>query len=359
MIKASLIDKNIYKIISTLNKKGFEAYLVGGAIRDLLLGVVPKDFDISTDATPKQICREFSHATIIGKRFKIVHIYLDNKIYEISTFRREPTKSELRRVSRRNRQNNLVWRDNYWGTLEDDAPRRDFSINALYYNPLSEKLIDPFDALKALENKKVECLGNPIVRFQEDPIRMIRALKLVAQYDFTLSPQIEEGIKRQKGQIFHVSKRRLFEEIIKITQKPFLSRTLSVAHKYDLLAFILPNISKSNIDTHIKLAQSYDQNFDKVNYSKAFVLALIAYPFIHYSITGDRNLRERWKPSFELERKILQTISKFYTPYTIMRRDSIIAKDIIISAQKLILSHKGRVKQFVYAQLLARIVGDV
>ena len=358
MIDPKSIHQDIFKIITRLNEKSFEAYVVGGAVRDLLLNRNPKDFDISTNATPRQILSIFpQNATIIGKRFKIVHIQFNKKIYEISTFRRKSNKQK--KIGKNRSPNGIVWRDNTWGSLEQDAPRRDFSINALYYNPINNELKDPISGLDDLHNKKIRCLGNATTRFQEDPIRILRALKLVAQYGFYLSSDIITAIKQKKNLLAHISQRRLFEEIMKITQKPYLENMINLMYKYELLYFILPQINTYQIKQYLQLAQQYDINFHKMYYSKPYALALLAYPFIHYHITKNNEWHQYWTLNSQLDKKIIFLIEKFYSPYKIFQYDIITVKEILISTQKIRNGNKkgkNKIKYYFYAkELLATI----
>ena len=165
----NLIDKDAFKVVNTIAKAGFEVYLVGGCIRDLLLGYKPKDFDIATSATPEQVTKIFKRSRIIGRRFRLVHIMFSARKYiEVATFRSGKVKAAS---------NGAIVRDNLYGTLKEDAFRRDFTINGLYYDIKKSQVIDYVGGLEAINISKISMIGNPVQRFDEDPVRMIRAIR--------------------------------------------------------------------------------------------------------------------------------------------------------------------------------------
>ncbi len=236
------IHPHVHKIVSTLHEHGFEGYLVGGAVRDLLLDVAPKDYDISTAATPEQIKKIFGRqARIIGRRFRLVHIVFGREVYEVSTFRRKPSESE--RQGRPSDDGVMLWRDNEFGTLEEDAFRRDFTANALFYNPLDDSLVDLVGGRNDMENGIVRAIGNPEERMLEDPVRMIRAIKLMAQYGFKLEDELAASIRKHADKISLASKARLFEEVMKIMNKAHSCATFTYMQEYGLLKHIIPGLS--------------------------------------------------------------------------------------------------------------------
>ncbi|MCK5835111.1 MAG: polynucleotide adenylyltransferase PcnB [Lentisphaeria bacterium] len=235
----SKVHPHVSKIVAQLNQHGYEAYLVGGAVRDILLGFQPKDYDMSTSATPEQIKKVFGRsARIIGRRFKLVHITFGRDLYEVSTFRRKPSKSE--RVTRPSDSGDIIWRDNEYGTMEEDAFRRDFTVNALYFNPLTEEIIDIVGGRTDLESGIVKVIGNADERLKEDPVRMIRALKLVAQYKFKLEPALDKSIKDLHEMLASASPARLFEEVMKVLHKAYALPTFKLLAQYNLLEILMP-----------------------------------------------------------------------------------------------------------------------
>ena len=182
-----LLDSDALKIVKKLNKTGYEAYLVGGCIRDLLLGYAPKDFDIATNATPEQIQKLFKRSRIIGRRFKLVHIMFSaRKFIEVATFRSgrsNPTSTK-----------GMVLRDNFYGSLEDDVFRRDFTINGLYFDVQNSEVIDYVGGLDDLKKLQINMIGNPSERFEEDPVRMIRAVRFKAKLKATIDYNLNKSI---------------------------------------------------------------------------------------------------------------------------------------------------------------------
>ena len=203
-----LLDQDALKILKKLNKSGYEAYLVGGCIRDILLGHKPKDFDIATSATPEQINKLFKRSRIIGRRFKLVHIMFSaRKFIEVATFRAGKVKTSS---------DGLVLRDNYYGTLEEDALRRDFTVNGLYYDINKSEVIDYVGGLKDIESLKINMIGNPSERFEEDPVRMIRAVRFQAKLNAKIEPKIIEAIIKNSQLLANIPPARLYEEVIKL-----------------------------------------------------------------------------------------------------------------------------------------------
>jgi poly(A) polymerase len=203
-----LLDQDALKIVKKLTNSDYETYLVGGCIRDILLGHKPKDFDIATSATPEQIIKLFKRSRIIGRRFKLVHIMFSaRKFIEVATFRAGKVKTS---------NHGLVLRDNYYGTLEDDALRRDFTVNGLYYDINKSEVIDYVDGLKDLKILKIKMIGNPSERFEEDPVRMIRAVRFQAKLNAKIEPKLIEEIKKKSQLLSNIPPARLYEEVIKL-----------------------------------------------------------------------------------------------------------------------------------------------
>ena len=204
-----LLDSDALKIVKKLNKTGYEAYLVGGCIRDLLLGYAPKDFDIATNATPEQIQKLFKRSRIIGRRFKLVHIMFSaRKFIEVATFRSgrsNPTSTK-----------GMVLRDNFYGSLEDDVFRRDFTINGLYFDVQNSDVIDYVGGLDDLKKLQINMIGNPSERFEEDPVRMIRAVRFKAKLKATIDLNLNKSILNNAHLIQNIPPARLYEEVIKL-----------------------------------------------------------------------------------------------------------------------------------------------
>ncbi|SNX27976.1 poly(A) polymerase [Polynucleobacter meluiroseus] len=214
-INPELLSKNAVKVTQTLQQAGYEAFIVGGAVRDLALGISPKDFDVATNATPEQVQKLFRKARLIGRRFQIVHVTFFGKgapeIIEVSTFR-----ALLENAGEHLAETGRILRDNVWGTQHEDAARRDFSINAMYYDPASETVLDYHGGMADMQKKVLRMIGDPSKRYREDPIRMLRAIRFAAKTGFALDAATQEPIA-QLGQLIHdVPTARLFDEMLKL-----------------------------------------------------------------------------------------------------------------------------------------------
>lgn len=228
-IDNNLIDKDAYYVLDTLNANGYEAYVVGGAVRDLLIGCKPKDFDIVTEATPRTVRKLFRNSRIIGRRFRLVHVVFPDQIIEVSTFRSEDaTDSE----------------NNIFGTLTEDAQRRDFTINSLYYNPSNSRLLDFHGGFNDLNNRILRAVIPIDVSFTGDPIRMIRAVKYAVKCSLEIDSEIKGAFYKYSKELTKVSESRMVEEVNKILLSGHSLEILKRLDKYDLLIFIMPRISE-------------------------------------------------------------------------------------------------------------------
>jgi poly(A) polymerase len=222
------------KVCSVLSDAGFSAYIVGGAVRDLLLGIVPKDFDIATDARPEQIKPLFRRALIIGRRFRLVHVMMGSETVEVSTFR-----SADGDVSDKD-EHGRVLRDNVFGTQEGDARRRDFTVNALYYDPATEEVIDFHGGLADLKKRTMRVIGDPETRYREDPVRMLRAVRLGAKLGLTLDAETREPIRGLAPLMERVPPARLFDEMLKLLLSGHASACLRQLREVGLHKGLLP-----------------------------------------------------------------------------------------------------------------------
>ena len=228
-IDVSLISRNAVSVIRKLGSAGYESYLVGGAVRDLLLGRQPKDFDVATSASPRQVHKLFYNSRIIGRRFRIVHITFGNEIIEVSTFR---STKEHEASS-----------DNEYGTIEEDSTRRDFTINSLYYDPVKENLIDFNNALDDFRNRKIVSLIPLNRTFSEDPVRMVRAVKYSVTTGFRIPFRLSMAIRANAPHLEGVSTSRMTEEVNKILACGDSCQIFQRLNSYKLLVYILPAIS--------------------------------------------------------------------------------------------------------------------
>ena len=235
------LDKDAVKIVQTLIKFGYETYLVGGCIRDLILGYEPKDFDIATSATPEQVHKVFRRSRIIGRRFKLVHImFSSRKFIEVATFRAGKVKTSTRGV---------VVRDNFYGSLQDDVFRRDFTVNALYYDLIKSEVVDYVDGLKDLHAGEMKIIGNADDRFEEDPVRMIRAIRFKVKLSASIEPVLSKSILKNAHLLENIPPARLYEEVIKLFHNEKSTEVLDELSKYDLLRYLF---SQTQDDSFIK-----------------------------------------------------------------------------------------------------------
>jgi poly(A) polymerase len=222
------IDNDAVKVAGRLKKYGYQAFLVGGAVRDLVLDKVPKDFDLVTDATPQEIKSTFRNARIIGKRFRLVHIYFPGKIIELSTFRSR---------------NAGEGDHNVYGDIDEDVHRRDFSVNALYYDPLDKTLVDFVGGLEDIRAGRMRSLIPLGETFQEDPVRIIRALKYAVIHGFSMSWRLRRSIKRHAPELERIPPSRMTEEVFKILQSGYAAGILRAFSEYRVLRHVLPVIA--------------------------------------------------------------------------------------------------------------------
>ncbi len=252
-IDPTLLDANAVKVVQTLKEAGYEAYVVGGAVRDLLLGLRPKDFDVATNATPEQVKGLFRRAFIIGRRFRIVHVVYgrgrDHEVIEVSTFRATLEAADAEQVSGNEKTSRAelagkshvvdaegrVLRDNVWGPQIEDAARRDFTVNAMYYDPLGEVIVDYHHGLKDARKRVLRMIGDPATRYREDPVRIIRAVRFAAKLGFEIEPKTRAPIGEMAALLENQPPSRLFDEMIKLLQTGHSLRSIDELRKQGLI----------------------------------------------------------------------------------------------------------------------------
>lgn len=232
-LRAKEMDADAIKVVRKLRAEGHEAYLVGGCVRDLYLGLRPKDFDAATSATPEQIHKLFRNSRVIGRRFKLVHVFYGPKVIETSTFRTAPRKVE-------EGEELLITADNEWGTVEDDALRRDFTVNGLFCDVDTGEIVDFVGGLDDLDARVIRTIGEPEVRFREDPVRMIRACKFAGRLDFSVEPRCWQAMLDVAADIQKCSKARVLEELYKLLRSGASRPCFQLLHETGLLRHIWP-----------------------------------------------------------------------------------------------------------------------
>jgi len=205
-------------------------------VRDLLLGLHPKDFDVATNASPEEVRAQFRNCRLIGRRFRLAHVFFGREIIEVATFRAHHDQSEGEGEG--HMENGLILRDNVFGTLEDDAWRRDFTVNALYYNIADFSLVDFAGGMQDLQKRELHIIGDAETRFREDPVRMLRAIRFAAKLDFQLEPEMAGVIKEQAGRMSDVPAARLFEEVLKLFMHGQALRTYELMREYHLFKYL-------------------------------------------------------------------------------------------------------------------------
>ncbi|RJG03816.1 polynucleotide adenylyltransferase PcnB [Noviherbaspirillum sedimenti] len=233
-IDPKLVSPNAVRVTQTLQEAGFKAFLVGGAVRDLLLGVKPKDFDVATNATPDQVKRLFRRAFIIGRRFQIVHVMFGQELIEVTTFRGTTMESASKDEHGR------VLRDNTFGEQHEDAVRRDFTINAMYYDPASQSVLDYHEGMVDIRSKTLRMIGVPEARFREDPVRMLRVVRFAAKLGFTIDPDTSAPMAVMAPLINNVPAARLYDEMLKLLMSGHALACLKQLRKEGLHHGLLP-----------------------------------------------------------------------------------------------------------------------
>ena len=213
-IRRDGISSGSRRTVETLQEHGYKAYVVGGAVRDLLAGIKPKDFDVATDATPEQVRQCFRRSRIIGRRFQIVHVMMGQETIEVTTFRGHHGQQDSHRAHTDDQ--GRVLRDNVFGSQKDDAARRDFTVNALYYDPVAETVVDYHHGLADLKLRTLRMIGDPATRYREDPVRMLRAVRLAAKLDFSIEPATRRPIGELAELVGNIPPSRLFDEMLKL-----------------------------------------------------------------------------------------------------------------------------------------------
>jgi poly(A) polymerase len=288
------ISDGALKVMSRLRSSGYQAYLVGGAVRDLLLGGHPKDFDIATDATPEAVTDLFRNSRIIGRRFRIVHVRFGREIIEVTTFRGHHDSGdsgnhqpETGGNHSRQSASGLLLRDNVYGTLEEDAVRRDLTVNALYYDSGKFEVHDHVHGLQDLKNRSVCIIGDPEQRYTEDPVRMLRVVRFAAKLDFSVDPDTAAAIPRCAHLLAEIPAARLFDEFLKLFLAGFAASTLDKLLEYDLLRYLFPDTDKfiHDDDKALALVQAAMGNTDqRIAQGKpvtpAFILAALLWPVV-------------------------------------------------------------------------------
>lgn len=278
----SMVSKGSLDVVKKLQRAGYDGYLVGGCVRDLILGTAPKDFDVTTNATPEEVKAIFHRGRIIGRRFKIVHVRYGREIVEISTYRAAPGKPKKNWFGLRKKTSDSqrVLDDNVYGTLDEDVVRRDFTVNALYYNPVEESVLDFVEGISDAGSGILRMIGSVPVRFGEDPVHMLRVVRFKAKLSLTLVDEVEHEIRPNVVLLGEVPPARLFDEVLKLFHHAHGVRSWEELKKYSILDLLFPLTMKSfDIETEVdyeKLVLDALGNTDRrINQGKPVIPAFL------------------------------------------------------------------------------------
>ncbi|MFY3326560.1 polynucleotide adenylyltransferase PcnB [Vibrio fluvialis] len=313
------ISENALKVLYRLNGAGFEAYLVGGGVRDLLLGGKPKDFDVATNATPEQIRQLFRNCRLIGRRFRLAHIMFGRDIIEVATFRGHHQENNKQIASQS--EAGMLLRDNVYGTIDEDAERRDFTINAMYYNIADYSIHDYAGGMEDMDDKLIRLIGDPETRYREDPVRMLRAIRFAVKLDFDIEEETAAPIEHLAPLLRDIPAARLYEESLKMLQSGYGLETYHLMREYNLFQQLFPTIARHFTDDYSsKTEQMLDLALDSTDQrmeegkriNPAFMFAaMLWYPMMELAdeLTQQRHFNE-YDAVMEASNRILDEVVK-------------------------------------------------
>jgi len=321
-IDHQLISDAAFETVKMLKKNNYDAFIVGGAIRDILMGYKPKDFDIATNATPEQVRSIFKKSRIIGRRFKLVHVIYGREIIEVSTFRAKPRQKV--------QMSNGVLKDNEYGSIEDDAERRDFTINALYYDVSSKKIIDFYGGLRDIKNNQLRLIGKPKLRYKEDPIRILRAIRFEAKLKMEIHGETRNEIRNSISLLKSVPYSRLFDEVMKFFLTGHAQESMVLFKKYKLSNIYFPSLDNDNKIFNTFLFQSLVNTDVRIKNSQSINPGFLLAVFLWYDVN---QLLTKYKknfphPSLALNKAIDDVLENQAIIFPIQKRFSITMSEI-------------------------------
>ncbi|MCD6055302.1 MAG: polynucleotide adenylyltransferase [Gammaproteobacteria bacterium] len=338
-ISRAQISPNALKVLHRLHKAGFEAYLVGGSVRDLLLQRAPKDFDVATSAHPEAVRRLFSNCRLIGRRFRLAHVFFGPEIIEVATFRAHH--SETHTPQQAQVRNGQIIRDNVYGTLEEDAERRDFTINALYYNHADGSVIDFNRGMEDIKNNIIRILGDPLQRYREDPVRMLRAIRFAVKTGFQIEPVTEKPLFTEGHLLQNVPQARLFEETCKLLLSGQSVAAFAKLETYNIFRYLFPETDKTihltttNTDEQTVLynrrliERTLSNTDDRISKDKpitpAFLLAALLWPVLQNNLTP---LKDSMPILAALEIAMNRTVDSQLSVFSIQKRFTLMMREI-------------------------------
>jgi poly(A) polymerase len=325
----SKIDPDALYILEKLRAAGFIAYLVGGSVRDLLLNQKPKDYDISTSAEPEQIKKLFRNCILIGRRFRLAHIRFGKKIIEVSTFR-----------SGDNENDTLIVRDNVWGTPEEDVKRRDFTINGLFYDAATQEIIDFVGGYPDIQKKYLRTVGQPFIRFKQDPVRMIRLLKFQARFGFEVDPPARVALLECRGEIVKSSSARIQEELLRMLESSSSQAFFRLMTEHGILHLLMPVLGDVLESSDGAEIYSYLQEIDTTLHEpprplldRTILLACLVYPILQKRIQTRYIDRERHPHLGEIYEEVHDQINEIFHPFFLLPRRLRVGLTSILTGQ--------------------------
>ncbi|OGN62199.1 MAG: hypothetical protein A3F09_00450 [Chlamydiae bacterium RIFCSPHIGHO2_12_FULL_49_11] len=322
------IDKDAIGIIRKLKRNGFSAYLVGGSVRDLALGRSPKDYDISTSARPEEIKKLFSNCILIGRRFRLAHIHFHKKVVEVSTFRKGD-----------NEDASLIVTDNTWGTEEEDVIRRDFTLNGLFYDPETEEIIDYVEGFRDLKRNILETIGDPYIRFKQDPVRMLRLIKFRARFGFEVEKRTYEALLDLREEIHKSSPARITEEVANILALGSATTFFKQLKHFGFFPILLPYIYEMMDgpleSTVFDFFHLIDEEVLVGNHSfpRSVLFSALLFPLFHDNLQKEIKTREILPHLGEIQDKAHEFVRQATRPVIILSKKLVFEIALILSSQ--------------------------
>ena len=319
-LNRALISANAVAVVDALREAGFDAYLVGGCVRDLLLGRTPKDFDVATDATPEDVREALPRVRLVGRRFRIAHVRMRREVIEVSTFRRATDAGSPGRNGHRSAhwsEQGILLHDNAYGTIEEDVLRRDFTVNALYYDPFDGCLLDYCNGLADVASQTLRTIGEPERRFREDPVRILRAMRFAAKLGLKLHAATEAAIAPTREMLAAVPPARLFDEFVKLFMQGHGERTLALLGEHRLVEMLFSLPPHGETMARLALASTDQRIAAGLPVTPGFLLAAFLWQeYVHRQPTTDRE-----QAACAVLRSLQQTLS-------VPRRHSYFVRDV-------------------------------
>lgn len=329
------IDDYALKVLYRLHKAGYRAMLVGGGVRDLLLGHAPKDFDVATDAHPEEVRKLFSNSRLIGRRFRLAHVFFGREIIEVATFRAsQDDADDIDEPDREHNDSGRILRDNVYGQIEDDVWRRDFTVNALYYDIADFSIIDYTSGMEDVKNRVLRLIGDPETRYREDPVRMLRAIRFAAKLGFSIHPESEKPIYQLGHLLADIPPARLFDEVLKLFHSGKANESLRLLRHYDLLQYLFKQTDqqlKQGDEGFVRFIELCLHSTDeRINQDKpvtpAFLFAAMLWKPV--SELADELVSAGEPVSIAMQNASSMVLSKQIRTISIPKRFSMVARDI-------------------------------